>query len=72
MHDRNYDVIEPNHYNYGGNPPFKYIKDNNLDFFEGNVIKYVTRHKLKNGLEDIKKAKKYLEFIINNYENLYK
>lgn len=74
MHDNYFEerkVLEPVYYNYGGNSPFKYIADNKLDFFEGNVIKYVTRHKKKNKLEDLKKAKTYLEYMINNYKNLY-
>lgn len=34
----------------------------------GNVIKYVWRHKRKNGVEDLKKAKWYLERLIRAYE----
>jgi hypothetical protein len=45
--------------------PVDYIKANGLDFFQGNVIKYVTRYKRKGGLEDLKKAKHYLEMIIH-------
>lgn len=44
--------------------PSKFINENNLLFAEGNVIKYVCRHKLKNGKEDIQKAIHYLEMII--------
>ena len=35
-----------------------------LDFFEGNIVKYVTRWKDKNGIEDLKKAKQYLDKLI--------
>jgi len=56
------DEETPNHYDCTI-PPIEYIVANNLDFFEGNVIKYVTRHKKKNGLEDIKKAIHYLKMI---------
>ena len=42
-----------------------YIAAHNLDFFEGNIIKYVTRHKSKNGLEDLEKAKVYLDKLIS-------
>lgn len=41
--------------------PWDYIVANNLGYLEGNVIKYVSRYKQKNGLEDLKKAKHYLE-----------
>ena len=36
-----------------------------LDFIEGNIIKYIVRYKLKNGLEDLKKAKNYLDRLID-------
>ena len=44
--------------------PVEYITANDISYLEGNVIKYVTRHKNKNGIEDIKKAIHYLELII--------
>jgi hypothetical protein len=44
--------------------PIDYIEKNNLTYCEGNVVKYVTRHKNKKGAEDIKKAIHYLEFIL--------
>ena len=49
--------------------PIDYIVKNNLGFREGNVIKYVTRHKEKNGKEDIKKAIHYLEMILEDYND---
>jgi len=49
--------------------PIDYIVKNNLGYREVNVIKYVTRHKNKNGAEDIKKAIHYLEMIKEEYEN---
>ena len=45
-------------------PPVEYIRANNLDFFDGNVIKYVSRHRRKNGAEDILKAMDYLRMIL--------
>jgi hypothetical protein len=39
-----------------------------MSFVEGNVIKYVTRYKDKNGIEDLMKAKWYLERLIE-YES---
>lgn len=44
--------------------PIDYIIQNDLDYLQGNVIKYVTRHKHKNGAEDIRKAIHYLNFIL--------
>lgn len=55
-----------NHYKKLKISPVEYIRANNLDFFEGNVIKYVTRHRRKNGAEDILKAVDYLRMILKD------
>jgi Protein of unknwon function (DUF3310) len=52
------------HYKEFGIQPVEYIHANNLSFLEGNVVKYITRHKSKNGIEDIKKVIHYCELII--------
>lgn len=44
--------------------PLDFIAANKLDFLTGNIIKYVMRHDTKNGLEDLEKAKVYLERLI--------
>ena len=44
--------------------PIEFILANELGFCEGNVIKYLCRYKRKNGLEDLKKARQYLDFLI--------
>lgn len=41
-----------------------FCQKNNLDFMQGNVIKYVTRYKEKNGKEDLLKAKEYIDRMI--------
>ena len=41
-----------------------YAHSHNLDFFEGNIVKYITRWKDKNGIEDLHKAKQYLDKLI--------
>ena len=53
-----------NHYKKCKIQPLEYIYANGIGYLEGNVIKYVTRHKDKNGVEDIKKAMHYLELIL--------
>ena len=62
---------DPKHYTKGRTQPWDYIRDNELDYFEGNVIKYVTRHKEKGGKTDIEKAKTYLEKMLLEYETMY-
>jgi hypothetical protein len=44
--------------------PIDFILGNGLGFCEGNVIKYVTRWKHKNGIEDLEKAKHYIDMLI--------
>jgi len=44
--------------------PWEIINKNGYDYYEGNVLKYLDRHKRKNGAEDIKKAIHYLEAIL--------
>ena len=56
-----------NHYKDMKIQPLEYILANNLGFCEGNVIKYITRYKSKNGLEDLLKAKHYLDVLIENF-----
>ena len=55
------------HYKTMSIQPVEYIRQNNLGWFEGNVVKYVSRHQDKNGAEDIKKAIHYLEMILDEY-----
>jgi hypothetical protein len=46
--------------------PVEFIHKNGIPFIEGNIIKYVLRHKQKNGLEDLKKAKHYIDLLIEH------
>ena len=45
-----------------------FINKMNLSFYEGNIIKYICRYKKKNGVEDLIKARNYLNQIINNLD----
>ncbi len=58
------DKINPSYYKNMAIPPNRYIVENKLGWYEGNAIKYISRWKNKNGIEDIKKAIKYLELLI--------
>jgi hypothetical protein len=58
------------HYKHFKIQPIEYIMANNFLFLEGCVIKYVSRHRYKNGKEDILKAIQNLEFILQrDYSN---
>lgn len=48
--------LSKDRYSTFGIQPVDYAFENNLDFFQGSVVKYITRHKIKDGIEDIKKA----------------
>ena len=55
---------DPSHYHFDIEP-FDYIHDNQMNFAEGNVIKYITRWRYKeNGIEDLYKAKQYIDMLI--------
>lgn len=56
-------VILPTHYSRHKIEPVHFIGENRLDFLVGNVIKYVLRFDAKNGLEDINKARRYLDML---------
>lgn len=56
----------PPHYTKWGIEPIDYITSNNMSFLEWNIIKYVTRYKYKNWKEDLKKAKFYLDKLIDS------
>ena len=58
--------IGGDHYQGAAIQPIEFILSNGLDFCEGNVIKYVYRYSKKNGIEDLEKAKHYLEFLIEH------
>ena len=49
--------------------PWDYIIANKMGYLEGNIIKYVSRYKDKNGLEDLIKAAHYLDKLIEVTRN---
>lgn len=52
------------HYKEMAIQPIEFITKNKLGYIEGNVIKYICRHQNKNGIEDLKKAKHYIDLLI--------
>ena len=53
-----------NHYKDFKIQPIEFIHANGLDFLTGNIIKYATRHRKKNGAEDVKKIIHYANLIL--------
>ena len=66
-------VNSPAHYNAGTIECITYLEDTLGEgisyYLEGNIKKYLHRWRYKNGVEDLKKAKWYLERLILNEEN---
>ena len=54
-------IKEPAHYVANKIEPIDFIIENNFNFCEGNVIKYISRYKRKNGIEDLDKIIHYCE-----------
>lgn len=52
------------HYKVMAIQPFEYIHKNRIGFAEGCVIKYVSRWKEKGGVEDLRKARHFLDLLI--------
>ena len=62
-------VKKPSHYNQGGIEPIDFIEANNMGYYEGNIIKYITRYKYKGTpLLDLEKARHYLDRLIAKVE----
>lgn len=66
-------VQHPMHYNSGRIEVIDIIKDQLTPeefrgYIKGNVIKYITRERLKNGVEDLRKAEKYLQMYLERLE----
>lgn len=66
-------ITEQSHYRDAGIEPIDLMRENFTSeefsgFLQGNVLKYMLRFKRKNGLEDLKKAKTYLSWLIDEME----
>jgi len=62
-------TVKPNYYHKGGIDVIGFMgtkanKDEQVGFLRWNIIKYVTRYREKNGVEDLNKAKYYLDQLI--------
>ena len=62
-------VFQPDHYTQWKIEPFTFLMLNNVPFAEGNVIKYLMRWRKKNGIEDLKKARRIIDMMLEMEEN---
>lgn len=56
--------VSGDHYSKLKIQPIEFIQANDLDFFQGNIVKYATRHKDKNGVDDLRKVIHYAQLAI--------
>ena len=61
--------VAGNHYRSMAMQPIEFILANNLGFCEGSALKYICRYKNKGGIEDLEKAKHYIEMLIEQENN---
>ena len=58
------DQVGGDHYKNLAIQPVEYIHKNQLPFIEGSVVKYVTRWRAKGGVDDLRKARHFLDLLI--------
>jgi hypothetical protein len=56
--------VAGNHYKQFRIEPWDAIIDWNLGYLDGNAVKYLSRWRHKNGIEDLKKARHYIDKLI--------
>ena len=65
MQELQKELQKDGHYHKCKIEPIEYILANNLGFCEGNVVKYITRYKDKGGVDDLRKIKIYVDYLID-------
>lgn len=60
----NDEQVGGSHYKAKPIQPWDYIIQNNLGYLEGCIVKYISRYTEKGGVEDLKKARHYLDKLI--------
>ena len=58
------------HYQKGGMQPWDIFLAWDLDPWTANVVKYILRYPHKNGIEDLRKARHYVDFLIANFDTV--
>ncbi len=63
-------VFQPPHYTqFKGMEPFTFFFLNNVPFPEASACKYILRWKMKNGVEDLQKARRIIDMMIDMETN---
>ena len=61
-------VNHPSHYTQWNIEVIDFIQDQKMDYLEWNCIKYISRYKYKNWVEDLRKAEFYLKKLIKSFD----
>jgi hypothetical protein len=69
MSEENKTQVAGQHYKKLAIQPWDYIIQNQIGYMEGSVIKYISRWRDKNGLEDLYKCRHFLNKLIESEEN---
>ncbi len=69
MSGANNTQVAGHHYKVKAIQPWDFIAANGLGYFEGNIVKYISRWRDKDGLDDLRKARHYLDKLIELEEN---
>jgi hypothetical protein len=70
MEEKSHRQVGGRHY-FNAIQPWDIIRAWDLNYWEGNIVKYALRHKGKGKVEDLEKARHYLDYLIENYDELY-
>jgi len=65
-------ITQPPHYTHGKLEVIEAIMLLRLDPCAANVLKYIARHTMKGGKDDLLKAREYINLMLENYDNWYK
>lgn len=68
--EKHHKQVGGDHY-FNAIQPWDIIRAWDLNYWEGNLIKYALRHKGKGKVEDLEKARHYLEYLIEHYDDIY-
>ena len=65
------DINHPKHYSRFNIEPIRFCMENNLDALQKDVVKYICRHDMKGGLDDVKKALRYAQMVAEHHYGVH-
>lgn len=68
VNDNSYSVTQPKYYKAGKRDLIAFAKEHALDFLQFYALRYIVRHKGKNGKEDLLKAQEVIKRMLEDYD----